>query len=70
MNLVDGRLIGGLDDDLVDVDVRRSRSHPDERFRDVLCYERFHAPINLPSPDGIPAKADVGKFGEGHAWIE
>ena len=43
IDLVHCRLIGGLDQHLVNVHMRRTTSHPDKDFRDVLGDERLRA---------------------------
>jgi hypothetical protein len=70
VHLVDGRLVGGFDDQFVDADVRRSGGHPHERFGHVLRRQRRHAFVDLPGARGVAPEADERELGFRQARID
>ena len=67
---MDGGLVGGLDDDLVDVHVCRARGHPDEGLGDVLGGERLDTAVHGVGTDLIALESDEGELAEGHARVQ
>src|SRR5439155_26663352 len=62
VDLVDRGLVGGLDQDFVDVDVRGTTGDPNQGFGNVFGSERFDAFVNLFCALGVPFEADNRKL--------
>jgi hypothetical protein len=69
MNFVNGRLVGTLDDHLVDANMRRTTRRPKQGFGDVFGGKRVDSFVNLPGPLRITLETDQGKFGFRQAGI-
>src|SRR5687768_13325771 len=70
MDFMDGSLIGAFDEHLINVDVRRTAGHPNQRFSDVLTRERFDAFIYPLRPSHIPLKTHQRELRLCHSRID
>ena len=59
-----GRLVRRLDQQFVNVDMRRATRDPDEDFGNVLSHQRLNAFIDLLCSGGVASKTDEGKLGK------
>src|SRR5262249_14987597 len=63
-------LVGGLDDEFVDVHMRRTAGNPHNDLRDVVGGQRVHAFVNLLRARIVALEAYVGNLGLREARVD